>query len=155
MSNQQVVDLMCRMTNWPVGHVYEMSTIHVDVLEPTKIWHLEDPNAYEVFREVTERTNFRRGEGLPGRILASGKPAWIVNVQKDTNFPRNRLARNLGVKGAFGFPVKIRGEIVAVVEFFGGLAALRTKRSLGPFERVRALPVFATVRSVPPAAGFL
>ena len=56
-----------------------------------------------------------RGEGLPGRILESSEPEWIVNVQEDTNFPRNRLAADLGVKGAFGFPVKIGKEIVAVL----------------------------------------
>jgi len=115
---QQVVDLVCEMTGWPVGHVYQPSATRKDVLDPTGIWHLDDADGYTVFHEVTERTSFRIGEGLPGRILESGDPAWIANVQVDTNFPRNKLARDLGVKGAFGFPVKIRGEIVAILEFF-------------------------------------
>jgi len=115
---QRVVDLICELTGWPVGHVYRPSAQHREVLDPTTIWHVDDPAAYAVFREVTERTSFRIGEGLPGRILASGDPAWISNVQSDTNFPRNRLASDLGVKGAFGFPVKVRGEIVAILEFF-------------------------------------
>ncbi|MCH6551110.1 MAG: response regulator, partial [Planctomycetes bacterium] len=115
---QQVVDLVCDMTAWPVGHVYQPSATRKDVLDSTGIWHLDDADAYAVFREVTERASFRIGEGLPGRILESGEPAWIANVQIDPNFPRNKLARDLGVKGAFGFPVKIRGEIVAVLEFF-------------------------------------
>ncbi|MCZ6820797.1 MAG: PAS domain S-box protein, partial [Calditrichaeota bacterium] len=115
---QRVVHLVCEMTKWPVGHVYEPSSKSVNELISTTIWHLEDEKKYAKFKEVTESTNFLIGDGLPGRILESGQPAWIVNVQKDANFPRNRLAADLGVKGAFGFPVKIGGEIAAVLEFF-------------------------------------
>ncbi len=115
---QRVVDLICELTGWPVGHVYRPSAEHRGVLDPTTIWHIDDPAAYAVFQEVTQRTSFRIGEGLPGRILASGEPAWIANVQTDPNFPRNRLASDLGVKGAFAFPVKVHSEIVAILDFF-------------------------------------
>ncbi len=124
----------------------------------TTIWHMNDPPAYAVFREVTERTSFRRGEGLPGRILESGEPAWITNVQVDPNFPRNKLARNLGVKGAFGFPVKIGDEIVAVLEFFSNQALapddglLEIMRNVGAqlgrvFERKEAQEALTTAHA--------
>ncbi|MEC4686921.1 MAG: MHYT domain-containing protein, partial [Nitrospirota bacterium] len=146
---QQVVDMVCEMTGWPVGHIYEISSEKPDLLISTTIWHLEDPDAYSVFQEVTERTQFLVGEGLPGRILKSGEPAWITNVQTDPNFPRNKLARDLGVKGAFGFPVKISGEVVAVLEFFADQEVspdenlMQTIRNVGEqlsrvFERKRA-----------------
>ena len=115
---QQVVNMICEMTGWPVGHVYQISPDDTNLLVPTTIWHLKKPDAYSVFQEVTERTQFLIGKGLPGRILESGEPVWITDVQTDPNFPRNKLARDLGVKGAFGFPVKISGEVVAVLEFF-------------------------------------
>lgn len=38
--------------------------------------------------------------------------------------------------------------LVALVGFFGGLAILRTPRSLGPLERIRALSLFDGLRSV-------
>ena len=73
----------------------------------------------------------------------------IANVQTDPNFPRNKLCLHMGVKGAFGFPVKIRGEIVAVLEFFSeeevgrDMQLLQTVGSVGEqisriFERRRA-----------------
>ncbi|MAT68559.1 MAG: hybrid sensor histidine kinase/response regulator [Planctomycetaceae bacterium] len=116
---QRCVEAVCRMTNWPVGHVYLVSDDQT-VLEPTTIWYLEEKETqpYQAFREVTERTAFRRGVGLPGRIWQSGEPAWIVNVQTDPNFPRATLCDQIGVKGAFGFPISIQGELVAVLEFF-------------------------------------
>jgi len=115
---QHVVDLVCQLFGWPVGHVYELSPEDKSLLLPTTIWYLKDSRKYATFREVTEKTNFKIGVGLPGRILENGQPAWIVNVHTDENFPRNRLAANLGVKGAYGCPVKIGEEIVAVLEFF-------------------------------------
>jgi hypothetical protein len=42
------------------------------------------------FRSLTERTTFNRGEGLPGRVWASGEPAWIVDVVADARFTRAR-----------------------------------------------------------------
>jgi signal transduction histidine kinase/CheY-like chemotaxis protein len=161
---QQVVDMVCEMTGWPVGHIYEISPENPDLLVTTTIWHLEDPDAYSVFQEVTERTHFLVGEGLPGRILKSGEPAWITNVQTDPNFPRNKLARDLGVKGAFGFPVKISGEVVAVLEFFADQEVspdenlMQTIRNVGEqlsrvFERKRAEEELRQARQAADAAN--
>ena len=115
---QHVVDMICNLTGWPIGHVYEPADGNPQILESTAIWHLEDPDAFRSFKEVTEQTRFSIGEGLPGRILESGEPVWIENVQTDPNFPRAKLVDDLGVRGAFGFPVAIRGDVVAVLEFF-------------------------------------
>ena len=145
---QRCVDLVCKQTGWPVGHVYEAQD-GKDELYPTAIWYLDRERGHEDFRRVTESTRFKRGIGLPGRIWESGEPAWIANVQTDPNFPRNKLCLHMGVKGAFGFPVKIRGEIVAVLEFFAeeevgrDMQLLQTIGSVGEqisrvFERRRA-----------------
>ena len=67
-------------------------------------------------------TPFNAGEGLPGRVIASGKPAWIIDVTKDSNFPRANLAKNIGVKAGFAFPILIGDEIVGVMEFFSSEA---------------------------------
>ena len=161
---QQVVNMVCEMTGWPVGHVYEISPDDTNLLVPTTIWHLKKPDAYSIFQEVTERTQFLVGKGLPGRILESGEPAWITNVQIDPNFPRNKLARDLGVKGAFGFPVKISGEVVAVLEFFADQEVspdeklMQTIRNVGEqlsrvFERKRAEEELRQARQAADAAN--
>ena len=114
---QQCVDIVCEYVDWPIGHLY-VPTADEGVLAPTSVWHLNDPQRFQAFRDVTERTRFKPGEGLPGRVFSSGEPAWIANVQEDDNFPRARMAEDIGVRGAFGFPVKIGTETVAVLEFF-------------------------------------
>lgn len=113
----QCLDIVCNLTKWPIGHAYLISENRA-VLESTKIWHLTDRTAQLTFRKITEKTNFAKGIGLPGRIWESGEPAWIANVQKDSNFPRNKLCADIQVSGAFGFPIKMQGEVIAVLEFF-------------------------------------
>jgi PAS domain S-box-containing protein len=116
---QEVVNAICSLTGWPVGHVYAVgSGRQTDELFPTDIWFLSDQEEFSEFREVTERTTFAVGIGLPGRVLESGEVAWIRNVQEDENFPRRHLTQNLVVKGAFGVPVKVSGKVVSVLEFF-------------------------------------
>lgn len=114
---QECLDDVCKHTGWPVGHVYRVDP-GGDSLSPTALWHIDDPEQFRTFREVTERTPFDRGAGLPGRVLADGEPHWIIDVMEDENFPRARVVEDLGVKGAFGFPVMLRREVAAVLEFF-------------------------------------
>ena len=119
---QLTLDLVCAHKGWPVGHVYLLAGDSTDELAPTTIWHLERAEKFETFRKVTEVTFSTSGVGLPGRVLATGKPAWIVDVTKDPNFPRAKLAKEIGVKAGFAFPVLSGTEMVAVLEFFSAEA---------------------------------
>ena len=133
---QRCIDMVCETTGWPVGHAYIAMDDGSEELTPTNIWHLDDPEKYASFRNATSRTRFARGAGLPGRIWESGEPAWIPNVQGDPNFSRFRCEEGVAVKGAFGFPIKIDGRVVVILEFF-------THQEMGPNDRLLAL-----VRSV-------
>lgn len=112
------LEKICLAIGWPVGHVYLVSPKDDRLLEPSGIWHCEDDERFHLFKKVTNETSFSINEGLPGRVLATGKPAWIVDVNVDNNFPRNKKASKLGVKGAFGFPILLNNKVLAVLEFF-------------------------------------
>ncbi len=115
---QKCVNLLGETTGWPVGHVYRLAEDGTGELYPAEIWYQKDQEQSAVFRKVTERTRFPAGLGLPGRILGTGEVAWITDVRQDQNFPRAQQAVDIGVRGAFGFPVKIGGKTLAVFEFF-------------------------------------
>ncbi|MEN8184420.1 MAG: ATP-binding protein, partial [Myxococcota bacterium] len=127
---QVCLDRVCAHTGWPVGHVYRPADDGSGELAPTDIWHLDEPERFERFRAVTERTRFAPGVGLPGRVLESGRPVWIVDVTEDSNFPRAREVRDIGVRGAFAFPVRVGNEVAAVLEFFAVDAARPNERML-------------------------
>lgn len=116
---QIIIDKICFYKNWPIGHVYISENKGSGALAPTKIWHLSDPEKFKIFKEVTEKTSFKKGAGLPGRILESKNPIWISDVAKDSNFPRTKLMENINVGAAFGFPALSEdGKVSAVFEFF-------------------------------------
>jgi len=70
------------------------------------------------FAAITRRMTFPPGLGLPGRIWATGEPAWIVNAVEDSNFPRASVAAKEGLHAAFGFPIKLDDQVLGVIEFF-------------------------------------
>jgi len=109
---------VCMFTGWPVGHAYVLAPDGAERLVPTRIWYMHQPERFANFREVTETTEFEPGVGLPGRVLASGKPEWITDVTKDANFPRAKLAEDIGVRAGFAIPVLVGSQVVAVLEFF-------------------------------------
>ncbi|MFQ5672599.1 MAG: histidine kinase [Nitrospinales bacterium] len=109
---------VCKETGWPVGHMYFTAEKPKKVLLPSRIWYFEDSKRFENFRKITEVTSFPPGVGLPGRVLASGKPAWIKDVTQDLNFPRAQLMQNIEVRGGFAFPVLVGDDVGGVMEFF-------------------------------------
>ena len=113
------LEAVCAHTGWPVGHVYVRSPEVPDLLVPTDIWHLDQPERFATFREITLKTTFEPGVGLPGRVLESGKPAWIVDVTKDPNFPRAKLAEEIGVRAGFAVPVLVGYATLGQIGFEG------------------------------------
>src|SRR5712692_6863175 len=112
------IDRICERTGWPVGHVYFCGPKTSTELISSTLWHLDNAAQFETFRRVTENSPLAIGIGLPGRVVESGKPAWIPDINQDLNFPRRKVALDLGVRGAFAFPVLARAEVAAVLEFF-------------------------------------
>ena len=116
------VDQVCSYTGWPVGHAYVLAGDGTGDLEPTCIWHFDQPHRFERFRQATEATRLPQGVGLPGRVMATGQATWLMDVTRDSNFPRLRAATDLGVRAGFGFPVLAGASVVAVLEFFSSEA---------------------------------
>jgi signal transduction histidine kinase/DNA-binding response OmpR family regulator len=116
---QFAITTVCQYTGWMVGHAYLCEQEGpVTRLYPSSIWYLAKPEPLQAFRELTEKAELEFGVGLPGRVLATGTPAWIVDVSEDENFPRAQVARLGGIRAGFAFPVLVGSDVTAVLEFF-------------------------------------
>src|SRR5712692_4162421 len=80
-------------------------------------WHAASEQL-EKFAEVSRATQFKKGEGLPGRVWQSEKPAWIYDVTVDPNFPRAPAAAEAKLRGGFAFPLFAGRAVNGVIEMF-------------------------------------
>jgi PAS domain S-box-containing protein len=78
-------------------------------------WHNTVIKADVFMADMWERA-FKQGEGLLGRIWATGKAGWITDIAEDAACPRRESARAVGLHSVFGFPVRVGGEIEGVIE---------------------------------------
>ncbi|MBM0104680.1 GAF domain-containing protein [Steroidobacter sp. S1-65] len=114
---QFALDRICAHTGWPVGHVYLCAPDSADLIS-SSLWHVDDPERFASLCNATQRTRLHAGMGLPGRVVKTGKPAWIRDVRDESSFAADVEVAALDVRGAFGFPVLVQGKVVAVLEFF-------------------------------------
>jgi PAS domain S-box-containing protein len=109
---------VCEHSGAALGHAYFVQDGSPARLVPSSLWYTNNRDKFLPFRALTEATIFQIGEGLPGRVAKNSTPVWIQDIAKDTNFPRNRSSVELSTKTAFAFPVIVKGEVTAVLEFF-------------------------------------
>ena len=90
-----------------------------------------------VFETLSRRTTFALGVGLPGRVWATGEPAWIVDLSEDPNFPRVAGAERAGLRSGFAFPVASARGALGAIEMYASRVhepdeeLLETMASLG------------------------
>ncbi len=101
---------------WAVGAVWEAGRGD-GRLHCIRTWH-DDADGAPAFEALSEQITMSLGEGLPGRVMMSGEPAWIMDAPADGNFPRAEIARRSGLRAAFGFPLHSPRGTVGVMEFF-------------------------------------
>jgi PAS domain S-box-containing protein len=106
---------------WRLGAVWEAAPDRPEALRCVELWHTSGADARE-FEETSKSMSLAPGEGLPGRVWLSGKPAWIPDVLADDNFPRAEEARRAGLHAAFCFPIRSAAGTLGVIEFFTGEA---------------------------------
>jgi len=104
---------------WEVGAVWELDQ-QDGRLHCVLTWHASDRT--RAFEAASEGLPLAAGEGLPGRVLATGTPMWIVDAPDDDNFPRAAVARRSGLQAGFGFPLRSAPGVVGVMEFFSSVA---------------------------------
>jgi len=111
-----VLGAICENLDWDHGALWNVDRAG-GVLRCVATYHLGTVDL-PAFDAASRGTTFHAGVGLPGRVWASGQPAWIPDVLSDANFPRAPIASQEGLHGAFGFPIVSRGTVIGVMEFF-------------------------------------
>ena len=116
---QVALALVCEHTGWTIGHAYVPGRNAGSEAGPLDIWHVDNPSRHALLREFMGSSVLPPGEGLLGRVLERGEAECIPDLAADPFFRRAEMARRLGVRSAFAFPIWAGDETIAVMEFFG------------------------------------
>jgi PAS domain S-box-containing protein len=111
---EAALEAIGRPIGWQLGAVWEVDP-EDGCLHCVRTWTAEPADE---FQTLSEELTLAPGEGLPGRVLVSGAPAWLVDAPADANFPRAAAARRDGLRAGFGFPLRSARGVVGVMEFF-------------------------------------
>lgn len=130
-----ILRAICENLEWQAGALWSVDH-DVQRLRCLAVWSgVALPTT--AFAEATKDALFSSGVGLPGRVWASGKAAWIEDVAHDPHFPRAPVARGTDVHGAFAFPIYFGKEVLGVIGCFNRTVVspdtdlLRTMSTLG------------------------
>jgi c-di-GMP-specific phosphodiesterase len=113
----RVLDFVLAYSHWPLAHALLFSD-DTGASPALRVWQTVDPTRFADFAVETDGMRFAAGQGLPGRVLATGRPVWVPDVARDTNFPRQAIAAACGIRGAVGVPVRGRNGVSGVIEAF-------------------------------------
>lgn len=95
-------------------------------------WTAPELEATE-FEESTRSVSFKAGQGVPGRVWATGLPAVSDDIGRDLEFVRRDLAARLGLHSAVAFAATGENGPLAVLSFYGldrGTISERLTRTL-------------------------
>jgi PAS domain S-box-containing protein len=111
-----ILRAVCTTFGWQTGSLWTVEQ-HLDQLQCVSVWHVSAVSI-PAFEAATRNRTFARGVGMPGRVWATGQPAWIPDLSADPNFPRAEPAAQAGLHSCLGFPIAVGGSVVGVMEFF-------------------------------------
>jgi diguanylate cyclase (GGDEF)-like protein len=112
-----VMRQLCSHVGCAMAHLW-VSTGDTPPTLSSSVWHIADANDQGRFQDASRQLSFASGIGLPGRVLASGVPAWIPDLASDPNWLRGHEGLEAGLESGGAFPLLIGREVAAVVELF-------------------------------------
>ncbi len=117
-----ILNKVCQLSEFSYGEIW-LSNNENDFLELSSDYYVasdRDRLDLELFRECSNGFIMSPGEGLPGRVLQSQKPEWLldVSVESESSFLRNKIAGICGLKTGFAIPVMKEKKVLMIMAFF-------------------------------------
>lgn len=115
---ERVLATLGETLGWSVGAVWRPAGDGA-MLTCSAVWHTGDaPEEIVAFARHTQEQRFAPGQGMPGRVWAFRRPAWVPDVSRDARMPRAAAALRAGLTTAVAFPLAVGDECAGVIEFF-------------------------------------
>ena len=113
---ENIISILAETYNWQVGFFWSLSEKD-KTLKFYSSW-CEPVMDLQNFVNKSKYYSFREGEGYAGKVWKEKKPLWITDINKSHIYIRKEEIMKLGMNSVFGFPVKSKGRVVGVFEFY-------------------------------------
>lgn len=115
-SIKKIAHQICLHLEWDVSIYWSLDTRKNKLSHP-KIYNHNNMPLSE-FEAQTLKSEFGKGEGLPGYVWVSKKPKWLVNISDQPLLINRSSIEEIQMQSALVFPILFRNEVIGVIEFF-------------------------------------
>src|SRR6266853_3589108 len=112
---QAAVRSICETEGWECGRYFRWDD-KAQVLRFSDGWGISD-DAVQQFLAKSRELSYAAGVGLAGKVWQSRQALWASDITQDTRVDQVALARGIGMRGAFVFPVISEGNAIGVLAF--------------------------------------
>jgi PAS domain S-box-containing protein len=112
----KIIKIICEDLGWVLGAIWMVDNAK-NVLQCIGIWRQPSP-LLNTFEDENSKMQFAYGVDIPGRVWKSGEPSWLVDVDKNNNFTRAKIAKEAGLHSVVDFPIIIQKKVLGVIECF-------------------------------------
>ena len=107
----RLLDIIGIGLGWEAGRFWLVNA-KSQILECLVTWPpLDSPTG------ASEASSLLRGIGPPGRVWQSGEPVWIADAIREATTLQGTLPNGDAARAVLAFPIKVRGEVLGVIEF--------------------------------------
>ncbi|MDX1624524.1 MAG: PAS domain S-box protein [Gemmatimonadota bacterium] len=114
---RSVLELVCEHAGWPLAHAYVPARAGDGARGPTDIWYAGEEEGSERIRELTASLGLAASSGPVGRVLETGEPEWVTDLEAEESFRSAGLGERTDVRASFVFPVEVGETTMAALEF--------------------------------------
>jgi diguanylate cyclase (GGDEF)-like protein/PAS domain S-box-containing protein len=116
---RQCIELICAHGKWPLGHAVTFDEIGGTRKLASSLWHSTSDGRFSAAIACSDEFDYARINGtFLGKALREGCPVWIEDMKAGPVTGRTALLHARGLQSGFCFPVVVRGETLALLEFF-------------------------------------
>lgn len=112
---QATVRAICETEGWECGRYFRWDD-KAGMLRFADAWGIPD-DAVLQFLAKSRELSYAPGVGLAGKVWQSRQPLWATDITQDARVDQVGLARGMGMRGAFVFPVISEGKAIGVLAF--------------------------------------
>jgi diguanylate cyclase (GGDEF)-like protein/PAS domain S-box-containing protein len=112
---QAAVRAICETEGWECGRYFRWDD-KAQMLRFSDAWGISD-DAVQQFLAKSSELSYPPGVGLAGKVWQSRQALWATDITQDTRVDQVALARGMGMRGAFVFPVISEGNAIGVLAF--------------------------------------